>query len=79
MGVATRPDDQVTAAIAVGEYLDLKIRAIEAHRSQQDARDFVKMLRQGQELEFAAREYFYLAWPESSRKETDLFNAKARP
>lgn len=73
IGIATRPDEQVTATIDISDYLDVKIRAIEAHRSQQDAREFVEMLKQNRQAGYAAREFFFLARPRASRKETDLY------
>jgi LmbE family N-acetylglucosaminyl deacetylase len=72
-GVATRPDEEVTLYIDISNFLDTKIQAIAAHRSQQDARDFVEMLKEGRESGFAQREYLYLAMPQKSGKETDLF------
>jgi len=72
-GVATRPDEQVTISIDISDYLDTKIQAISAHRSQQDAREFVKMLKDSRESGFAEKEYLYLAIPGSAAKETDLF------
>lgn len=73
LGVATRPDDQVTTTIDISDYLDVKIRAIEAHRSQQDARDFVEMLKENKDSGFATMECFYQAEPGSGQKETELF------
>lgn len=72
LGIATRPDDEVTTVIDIGEYLDMKIRAISAHKSQQDAVEFVEMLKQAGDQPFAAREFLYLASPGSISKETDL-------
>jgi LmbE family N-acetylglucosaminyl deacetylase len=70
MGITARPDDEVTTAIDIRDYLDLKVGAIEAHRSQRDALEFVQMLRGSRELAFASREFFYRARPEPSGKET---------
>ncbi len=72
-GVTTRPDEEVTISTDISGYLDSKIQAIAAHRSQQDAREFIKMLKDSRISGFAAREYLYLAIPRSSVKETDLF------
>ena len=72
IGGATRPDEQVTTAIDISDYLDIKIRAVAAHRSQHDARDFVEMLEQNKTLSSSAREFFYLANPMNSTKETAL-------
>ena len=74
LGVTTRPDEQVTTTINISDYLDIKIRAVAAHRSQQDARDFVEMLKQSQDSSFSTREFFYLINASDSRKETDLFS-----
>jgi LmbE family N-acetylglucosaminyl deacetylase len=72
-GVATRPDEQVTISTDISDYLDSKIQAIAAHRSQQDAREFIKMLEDSRESGFAEKEYLYLDIPGSATKETDLF------
>jgi LmbE family N-acetylglucosaminyl deacetylase len=72
-GVATRPDEEVTISTDISEFLDFKIQAIAAHRSQKDAREFIEMLKEGRESGFAEKEYLYLAIPRSNRKETDLF------
>lgn len=72
-GVATRPDDEVTTVIDITAYLDAKIRALEAHSSQQDARWLADMFRRSGASGWAGREYLYLASPRDSRKETDLF------
>jgi LmbE family N-acetylglucosaminyl deacetylase len=72
-GVTTRPDEEVTISTDISNYLDSKIQAIAAHRSQQDAREFVEMLKDIKESGFAGKEYLYLAIPRSSIKETDLF------
>jgi LmbE family N-acetylglucosaminyl deacetylase len=72
-GVTTRPDEEVTISIDISKYLNAKIKAIAAHRSQQDARDFIKILEDSRTSGFAAKEYLYLAIPRSSTKETDLF------
>lgn len=72
-GIATRPDDEVTTTIDISGYLDMKIQAIAAHRSQGDAREFIKMLQRGKELTFANKEFLYLANLRASGKETDLF------
>jgi LmbE family N-acetylglucosaminyl deacetylase len=72
-GVATRPDEQVTISTNISDYLDSKIQAIAAHASQQDAREFIKMLEDSRASGFAEKEYLYLAIPSSATKETDLF------
>jgi N-acetylglucosamine malate deacetylase 2 len=72
-GVATRPDEQVTISTNISDYLDSKIQAIAAHRSQQDAREFVEMLKDGRVSGFAEKEYLFLAIPNIGSKETDLF------
>jgi LmbE family N-acetylglucosaminyl deacetylase len=72
-GVATRPDEQVTISTDISDYLDSKIQAIAAHRSQEDAREFIKMLEDIRKSGFAEKEYLYLAKPRSATKETDLF------
>jgi len=72
-GVATRPDKEVNISTDISGYLDSKIQAIAAHRSQQDAREFIEMLKDIRESGFAAKEYLYLAIPRSSVKETNLF------
>jgi LmbE family N-acetylglucosaminyl deacetylase len=72
-GVATRPDEQVTISIDISDYLDSKIQAIAAHASQQDAREFIEMLKESRQSGFAKKEYLYLAIPKGGAKETDLF------
>jgi LmbE family N-acetylglucosaminyl deacetylase len=71
--IATRPDDEVTTEIDISDFVELKARAVAAHRSQQDAAEFVEMLKQRREAPFARREYLYLASGPAPRKETDLF------
>jgi N-acetylglucosamine malate deacetylase 2 len=72
-GVATRPDKEVTISTDISEFLDLKIQAIAAHRSQQDAREFIEMLKESRGSGFAQKESLYLAMPRSTGKETNLF------
>ncbi|MDZ4230639.1 MAG: PIG-L deacetylase family protein [Dehalococcoidales bacterium] len=72
-GVITRPDDEVTLTVDVSLYLDLKIQAIAAHRSQQDSQDFIEMLRQNRQAGFAIKEHLYRAVPAPTGKESDLF------
>jgi LmbE family N-acetylglucosaminyl deacetylase len=72
-GLFTRPDSEVTTAIDVADYLDLKVRAVSAHRSQGDVADFIEMLQHGRDTPFFRREYLYLASGPVPRKETDLF------
>jgi LmbE family N-acetylglucosaminyl deacetylase len=74
MGISTRPDKEVTTSIDIAQYLDLKIKAITAHASQQDARDFSEMLGRIKDTAFIMKEYFYRAYPEGINKETDLFS-----
>jgi len=71
--VFAHPDDESFGIIDISDYLDSKIKAIAAHASQQDAREFNKMLEDSRESGFAEKEYLYLAVPESGEKETDLF------
>ena len=73
IGIATRPDEEVTTAVDITKYLDLKIEAIAAHRSQQDARDYSETLSLLKGSGILMNEYFYLASPETTGKETDLF------
>jgi LmbE family N-acetylglucosaminyl deacetylase len=72
-GVATRPDEEVTLSTDISEFLDFKIQAIAAHRSQKDAREFIEVLKEGLASGFAQKEYLYLALPRSNHKEIDLF------
>ncbi len=75
--MATRPDNEVTAVLDVSRCLDRKLRAIAAHRSQQDARDFLQSFNDGPateaDRELIAHEYFYLVDGPAGLKETDLF------
>ena len=72
-GVITRPDGEVTTVIDISGYLETKIRALEAHSSQQDARWLAEMFRQSGESGWAGREFLYLAKPRNTGKETDIF------
>jgi N-acetylglucosamine malate deacetylase 2 len=72
-GLSTRPDSEITTQIDISGFLDVKIKAIAAHRSQEDTVEFIEMLQQDGDSPFAHREYYYLASPPDSRKETDLF------
>ena len=72
-GVATRPDEEVTFESDISKYFDSKIKALSAHRSQQDARDLIEMFKEGEASGFRQREYLYLAIPRANSKEKDLF------
>ena len=72
-GVKTRPDDEVTTMIDISGYIDTKIRALEAHSSQQDARWLAEMFRQAGRANWVGMEFFYLAKPKNSIKESDIF------
>ena len=72
-GVRTRPDDEVTTMINISGYIDTKIRALEAHSSQQDARWLAEMFRQAGRAGWIGMEFFYLAKPRNSIKESDIF------
>jgi LmbE family N-acetylglucosaminyl deacetylase len=72
-GVVTRPDDEVTTMIDITRHLDTKIRALQAHSSQQDARWLAEIFQQSAESTGASREFLYLARPRKTTKETDIF------
>ena len=72
-GVITRPDDEVTTIIDISRHLDTKIRALQAHSSQQDARWLAEVFQQSAELTGVSREFLYLAKPKKTTKETDIF------
>jgi len=72
-GVVTRPDDEVTTIIDISRHLDTKIRALKAHSSQQDARWLAEIFQQAGEVSGVSREFFYLAKPKKTTKETDMF------
>ncbi len=72
-GIITRPDEEVTTTINITGHLDTKIRALEAHSSQQDARWLAEMFRQAGEANWVGGEFLYLVIPRSPRKETDIF------
>ena len=72
-GINTRPDDEITTTINITGHLDTKIRALEAHSSQQDARWLAEMFRQAGEANWVGGEFLYLVIPRSPRKETDIF------
>jgi len=71
-GLATRPDDQIIT-FNIEKYLDVKIKAIETHKSQQDAREFLDELRKKENSYYTTREYLYLAKPRSNNKTAELF------
>jgi len=73
LGIVTMPDKMVTTSIDISVIADLKMKAISAHRSQQDARDFIEMLQNYQSAHFADKEFLYRASPKTTTKETDLF------
>jgi LmbE family N-acetylglucosaminyl deacetylase len=72
-GVIARPDEEVTTIIDISRHIDAKIRALRAHSSQQDARWLAEIFQQSAELTGASREFFYLARPKKTTKETDIF------
>jgi len=72
-GVITRPDDEITTTINISGQLDTKIRALEAHSSQQDARWLAEMFRQAGESSWVGREFLYLARPKNRLKESAIF------
>ncbi len=72
-GVRTRPDDEVTTMINISGYIDTKIRALEAHNSQQDARWLAEMFRKAGRVSWVGREFLYLAKPKNPIKESDIF------
>ena len=72
-GVRTRPDDEVTTMINISGYIDTKIRALEAHNSQQDARWLAEMFRKAGRASWVGREFLYLAKPRNPIKESDIF------
>jgi len=72
-GVITRPDDEITTIIDISGHLDTKIRALEAHSSQQDARWLAEILQQAGQATGVSREFLYLARPRRTSRETDIF------
>jgi LmbE family N-acetylglucosaminyl deacetylase len=70
--LATRPDNQVIS-FDIGEYFETKIKAIEMHRSQQDARDFLEELESSEISNDMKKEYLYLARPQIKFNTPDLF------
>jgi LmbE family N-acetylglucosaminyl deacetylase len=72
-GVMTRPDDEVTAIIDISGHLDTKIRALQAHSSQQDARWLAEIFQQAAESTGVSREFLHLARPKKTSRETDIF------
>jgi LmbE family N-acetylglucosaminyl deacetylase len=72
-GVATRPDDEIAISTDISEYFDSKIKALSAHRSQQDARDLIEMFKERKDSGLVLKEYLYLAMPRSNHQEKDLF------
>jgi len=72
-GIATRPDEEITTVVDISGYLDTKIRALEAHSSQEDAQWLADMFRQDGKKGWGGKEFFYLARPVKSEKEHDIF------
>jgi len=72
--LATRPDDQIIT-FNIEEYLGDKIKAIEAHKSQQDAREFLDELRNHENSYYTTKEYLYLVKPRSKIKIAELFHS----
>jgi N-acetylglucosamine malate deacetylase 2 len=70
--VAGRPDDEISTTINIADYRDLKIKAIAAHNSQLDAREFVQMLKEDKGSPFSRNEYYYRVFPQPGGKETDI-------
>lgn len=73
LGIHTRPDKEVTTFIDISQYLNLKIKAVAAHASQQDARDFIEMIGRIKGSPFIMKEYYHQAYPKNITQETDLF------
>lgn len=71
--VATRPDDEITTVIDIRGFLDRKVQAIAAHRSQPDVVEFLEELRKEDNADWAGKEYFYLANRKVTTRENDLF------
>ncbi|MFH1032145.1 MAG: PIG-L deacetylase family protein [Chloroflexota bacterium] len=71
-GITTRPDSEVTTEIDIGNFINIKIKAIAAHRSQQDSADFIEFLKSG-ESDFTRKEFFYLKSGKTAGKKSDLF------
>ena len=72
-GVMNRPDDEVTAIIDISRHLDTKIRALQAHSSQQDARWLAEIFQQSAESTGVSREFLHLFRPRKTTRETDIF------
>lgn len=71
--IATRPDDEITTVIDISDFLDKKIQAIAAHKSQPDVAEFLKEIQKEADAEWVRREYFYLANRKVTIRESDLF------
>jgi LmbE family N-acetylglucosaminyl deacetylase len=71
-GLATRPDDKIIT-FNIANYFNIKIRAIAAHKSQQDARDFLAELKDKQNAFYTTKEYLYLAVPRGKNITARLF------
>ncbi|UCD09184.1 MAG: PIG-L family deacetylase [Dehalococcoidales bacterium] len=72
--LATRPDNEITTTIDISGYFNIKIQALEAHKSQQDARLVAEILQSVKEGGWKPREYFFLVSSNSTEKETDLYD-----
>ncbi len=71
--VTTRPDAEITTEIDISGFLETKLLDLGKYRSQEDARWLVDMIRQAGELSWVGKEFFHLAYPGRSKKETNLF------
>lgn len=66
------PDDHITAAVDISRFLDIKLKAIACHKSQEDARSFLAHADEWKASGDLTQECFVRAWPRGKRKEASL-------
>ena len=66
------PDEEVTAVLDIGPYVDIKIASLNCHRTQIDPNGPFSQLPQEMMREIMAREYYALAEPTDKEPGTDL-------
>jgi len=67
------PDEQITAAVDISRVLDVKLKAIACHKSQEDARSFLAHADEWKASGEMTQECFVRAWPRGKRKDSTLF------
>ena len=71
------PDEQITATVDISRVLDLKLKAIACHKSQEDARSFLAHADEWKASGDLTQECFVRAWPRGKRKDSTLLPPSA--